>query len=329
MPARTYNLTSYEELEHFKSAINLIEFAASRGYVSDPRESSRNSKVMRLSSDKIIITRQDNGHWVYFSIRDDHDNGTIIDFLQNRGGGHLGEIRKMLRCWAGTPPPPFVSAYTQDLTPSRNRTGVLVDWERARVCHSLPYLTSRGIGKDVLEDPRFAGCVRVDKRNNALFPHYDHHGLCGFEMKNYDFTGFAAGGVKGLWTSRAGIKDHFLVFVESAIDAYSFHILHGLENTRYMSTGGGLNRSQPDFLRGAMEKMPAGSTVILGFDRDDAGEKLAEVVRGIVPSSCRVMRILPLSGTGKDWNEMLRYRLGKLKPGHRKENSTSPKEFFL
>ena len=290
----------YEELEHFKSAINMIEFAASRGYVFDPSESSRNSKVMRLSGDKIIITRQANGHWVYFSVRDDRDRGTIIDFLQNRGGGQLGEVRKTLSAWAGT----LVSNQALDLLPaSRNRDQVMAQWEKARPCLSHSYLTRRGIGPDILGHPRFAECVRVDKRNNALFPHHNRQGLCGFEMKNKGFTGFAAGGAKGLWTSRTRREDIFLVFVESAIDAYSFHILHNIENARYMSTGGALNRQQPDLLLGAMEKMPTGATIILGFDRDDAGEKLANAVGGIAPSGRKILRMVPSSG--KDWNDML------------------------
>ena len=290
----------YEELYHFKSAINMIEFAASLGYLSDPRESSRNSKVMRLSGDKIIITRQANGHWVYFSVRDDRDRGTIIDFLQNRGGGHLGEVRKTLRAWAGT----LVSDQALDPLPaSRNRDQVEEQWEKARPCLSHSYLTRRGIGPDILGHPRFAECVRVDKRNNVLFPHHNRQGLCGFEMKNKGFTGFAAGGAKGLWTSCTRREDIFLVLVESAIDAYSFHILHNIENARYMSTGGALNRQQPDLLLGAMEKMPSDATIILGFDRDDAGEKLAKAVGGIAPSGLKILRMVPSSG--KDWNDML------------------------
>ena len=49
------------ELERFKSQINLSEFAASRGYALDRRESSRNSAVMRHpDADKIIIAQNEN-----------------------------------------------------------------------------------------------------------------------------------------------------------------------------------------------------------------------------------------------------------------------------
>ena len=303
-----------EELEQFKTAINLSEFAASKGYALDRRESSRNSAVMRHpDGDKIVIAQNENGDWMYFSIRDDRDNGTVIDFLQNRGGGSLGHVRKTLRAWLGGSMPAGVQlpAFAPALLPvSRDRAGVIAEWERARVCTSLPYLTTRGIGPDVLALPRFAGRVRVDPRHNAVFPHYDKDGLCGFEIKNKGFTGFAPGGVKGLWYSAARSTDNWLVLTESAIDAVSFHVLHGGDSARYMSTGGSLNPQQPALLRGAMEKMPEGSVIILGFDLDDGGEKLTQEVAAFAPAGRELRRMLPDVGTGKDWNDMLKNRLG-------------------
>ena len=301
------------ELEQFKTSINLSEFAASRGYVLDSQKTSRNSAVMvHPDGDKIVIARNEGRTWIYFSVRDDRDNGTMIDFVQNRGGGSLGEVRKTLRAWLGSSRPAIArSLFARDLVPvSRDRAAVLTAWERARACTALPYLTSRGLGPDVLALPRFAGRVRVDQRNNALFPHYDKDGLCGFEIKNQGFTGFAPGGVKGLWHSAVKPSDFWLVLTESAIDAYSFQVIHGGDGARYMSTGGALNPQQPALLRGAMEKMPDGSVVILAFDLDDGGEKLAEEVKALVPAGRKVRRMVPDAGTGKDWNEMLKNRLG-------------------
>jgi hypothetical protein len=51
----------------------------------------------------------------------------------------------------------------------------------------------------VLQSPRFAGRLKVDFRSNAIFPHADKDGPCGYEIKNKGFTGFARGGEKGLW----------------------------------------------------------------------------------------------------------------------------------
>ena len=90
------------ELERFKTTINLSEFAAARGYALDRRASSVNSAVMRHpDGDKIVIARNEGRTWIYFSVRDDRDNGTIIDFVQNRGGGLAGARRG--RSSAGAP----------------------------------------------------------------------------------------------------------------------------------------------------------------------------------------------------------------------------------
>lgn len=300
-----------QELEHFKTGVNLSEFAAARGYALDRRESSRNSAVMRhADGDKIVIARHEGGTWVYFSVRDGGDNGTVIDFLQRRGGGSLGEVRKTLRAWSGASRPPApVAEFVRDLFPvSRDRAAVIAAWEKARETIALPYLTSRGLGPDVLGLPIFAGGLRVDGRSNALFPHYDREGLCGFEIKNQGFTGFAAGGTKGLWYSKARPTDDRLVLTESAIDALSFHVLQGDATTRYMSTGGSLNPQQPALIRGAMEKLPPGGIVFLAFDADEGGEKLAEEVQAFAPSGRDVRRVVP--DVGKDWNDTLKKRLG-------------------
>jgi hypothetical protein len=64
------------ELKRFKTEINLTEYAASEGYEIDEKESSRNSVVMRHpSGDKVIVARGFDRHWIYFSVRNDRDNG--------------------------------------------------------------------------------------------------------------------------------------------------------------------------------------------------------------------------------------------------------------
>src|ERR1700722_12100973 len=83
------------ELEAFKN-IDLRAYAAGRGYQLDGTESWRGSSVMRhpVTDDKVVIKRGADGHYVYFSVRDDRDNGTIIDWVQFRQGLSLGTVRK-------------------------------------------------------------------------------------------------------------------------------------------------------------------------------------------------------------------------------------------
>ena len=94
------------ELNSFKTSIDLRAYAAGQGYQLDAKASWRGTSVMRhpLSNDKVIIKRGMDGHFVYFSVRDDRDNGSIIDFVQNRQRLSLGAVRKELRPWINQPP---------------------------------------------------------------------------------------------------------------------------------------------------------------------------------------------------------------------------------
>jgi Protein of unknown function (DUF3991) len=54
----------------------------------------------------------------------------------------------------------------------------------------------RRIPADLFSNPRFFGRIRTDNHKNAIFPHWNQDGLCGYEIKNRNFTGFAPGGEK-------------------------------------------------------------------------------------------------------------------------------------
>jgi hypothetical protein len=97
------------ELDLFKREVDLRQFAVSLGYEIDRRESWRGSPVLRRGADKIVVKRNGNGHYVFFSVREDDDHGTIIDFVQRRQNLSLGAVRQILRPWIGRPatPPQF------------------------------------------------------------------------------------------------------------------------------------------------------------------------------------------------------------------------------
>jgi hypothetical protein len=64
-----------EELERFKR-LKLHGYAASLGYELDARETSKRETVMRKPGDKISICMDADGHYVFYSFRDEHDPGT-------------------------------------------------------------------------------------------------------------------------------------------------------------------------------------------------------------------------------------------------------------
>jgi hypothetical protein len=214
------------ELDDFKTDINLTEYAAAQGYELDRKESSRNSIIMRHpGGDKIIIARGHDRHWIYFSVRNDRDNGSIIDFLINRKGYSFADIRAALRPWIGRGPepnrPPVKSYVPRVEAISRDKAKVLAELACMEPAPFHPYLISRGIASAVLEDPRFDRRIYTDDHKNVVFPHWNLSGRCGYEIKNRGFTGFAKGGEKGLWITPPDPEAKTLVVAETGIDVLS------------------------------------------------------------------------------------------------------------
>jgi hypothetical protein len=313
------------ELDSFKTSIDLRAYAAGQGYVLDRKESWRGSAVMRhANGDKVVIKRDADGHYVYFSVRSDADHGTIIDFAQHRLRLSFGSLRKELRPWIGKqaealPYPPLV-------TTTKDRMRVETTYAKMRDAEHHPYLENeRTIPAALLQSDRFTGRIRMDARGNAVFPHFDREGLCGFELKNLGFTGFASGGKKGLWQSREQPDDTCLVFCEAAIDALSYAVLFPDDRTRYASIGGKLNPAQPELMRAAAAGMPRDAKIVAAMDADDDGRKLADAVRQAVELTGRddLSFVLQEPVGYKDWNDQLRKRPKPPLPCRRQEPSVA------
>jgi hypothetical protein len=316
-----------DELKQFKQTINLTEYAAALGYQLDRKASSRNSAVMKhAGGDKIIVAKAEDGNWVFFSVHDANDNGSIIDFEQRRHGGTLGQIRKALRPWlSGTlpadikrpPPESFISRLDpirRDLVDVRVRYEAMkpIDGQHDYLEHA------RKIPSYILTDPLFADRIRVDQHGNAIFPHFNQRdGLCGYEIKNQNFTGFASGGVKGAWASKIGPSDRRLIIAETAIDALSYAALKGQNYSRYLSTAGEMSPDQLLLLQSAMRKLPTGGQVVLAVDHDPGGDKIGARIEAVFQALGRddlsIVRDVPLTA-GEDWNEELRTPKGTTGP---------------
>ena len=301
------------ELEAFKREIDLCQFAVSLGYEIDRRESWRGSTVLRRGADKIVVKRNGNDHYVFFSVRDDRDNGTVIDFLQRRQNLSLGAVRQILRPWVGRP---AIFSQFSKLEPARaDRMRVEGAYRRMAHAQRFPYLEhERCVPAAVLLSPRFAGRMRIDCLGNTVFPHFDASGLCGYEIKNRGFTGFASGGQKGLWFSHIQPADRRLVVTESAIDALSYAALFpdAEDQTRYASLGGKPSSRQTALIPATIARLPAGAEIVAAFDADDAGRQFVEVIREALASVAGkrgrsdliVKSQLPVQ-EGEDWNQVL------------------------
>jgi hypothetical protein len=302
-----------DEIDRFKR-IPLPRYAIEvYGYQFLPRKSGPASLALRHPStgDKIIVRRDVDGHWTYFSVRDDLDNGTILDFVRSRGQSrNFGHIRKELRQWLGTSRPEQgdSATYVSSPPPARDPRAVAEAFDAARITATCAYLESRGLTRETLSDPRFAGTWRLGRYGNALFAHRDDAGaLSGFEIKNRGFTSFSPGGVKTAWQSNTRPDDHALVITESAIDALSYHALRGnaASGYRYLSTGGTPGTRQLELLERLLAAVPTGSEIIAAVDQDDAGTKLAERLEVLAGAYAHLTFRRDSPESDKDWNDVL------------------------
>lgn len=315
-----------DELEQIKRLDLRVLAAELLGYTVCVKKSSRGSTAMDgPDGGRILIGLAGDGHYVFCSVRG-QASGSIVDLYQHHHpGASIGEVRKAVRPFLedgmgfvpGVPPhrSPGSAPSLSELEPLRpiekDILGVrarYAGFESIGPYHS--YLREeRGLPPAILRDPKFADRIRVDERGNAIFPHFNADGLCGWEAKNCDFTSFAAGGKKGLWCSVPAEGDDRLVIAESAIDALSYAAIRGAARARFVSFSGGLNPGQPELLARAMNRMPTGSRVIAAVDNDEAGDRfvdqLGELVDGIGREDLVFLKGRPAE-RGDDWNDTLR-----------------------
>ena len=298
-----------QELDKFKTDINLADYAQVNGYSIDKKKTSVNCLVLKnTEGDKILVgINQSDGHYFYSSVNNDRDSGSIIDFIQNRRTLNVGEVRKELRSWINAPsnPPYSPKQATPKLTPSSpDRHKIITQFEAFKAIVTHPYLTQRGISQQTTNDPRFQGRIYTDSRNNVIFPHADREGVCGYELRNQEFKSFSKGGIKGLWASNGSPDDTTLVICESPLDCLSYHQLFPDDTPRYFATGGTLSDKQKTLLKGVFDKFHnKGGHIMIATDKDEAGKQIEQELRNISPETSQINRIVPRHH--KDWNEAL------------------------
>ncbi len=308
---------SANEIAGFKRDISLLDYAAARGFALDKRKSSRRTAVMRRENEKLAISRNDNGHWVFADLKGGMKGGTIIDFCQKETGYNLGQVRKELRQFS--PSGVCVDSYIPVKQVSKEAQAKILESEKAKAfpLKNPEYLFVRGVSKSILEESRFKGRVFQDHRGNVCFPHGNDQGFSGYEKKNQGFTGFSEGGEKGLWFSRPQGDEKELVFVESAIDALSHAQMHPGNKAAYLSLGGQFSLEQEKLVKKIMENSK--KKIVLAFDNDDQGRKYVKDFQ-------RLAKELPVttdSPQAKDWNAELVLFLEQQKKEKKRQQNTS------
>ena len=305
------------EIEFFKTQ-PFTDIASALGYKPDGKASSGASTVLRREDGDKVAVKQDGNHWVYFSIHDRTDHGSIVDFVRRRTGGTLGEVRKTIREATGhnrTNPKVFLptapihaqglpqpSTVTTD--PDGFRKKSLAVWNAATWNPDHPYLLSRGLDRGTLADPRFADTYRQDNNGNVVFPNYDRGGMCGYERRGPATKKFGKDVKKGLWFTQNIRTASAIIVTEAPIDALSHSRLYAFADSAYCAycaMGGSIGTRQRDLLAGLFAKADArNAMVIIGTDSDVAGDQFFEELALLAPM--RLRRHRPID---KDWNEDL------------------------
>lgn len=319
---RKLEMKRNEELDQFKTQIDLVDYAEKLGYQLDQKKSSTNCIVLfDDQGDKILVgLDKTDHHYFYYSLTNETDKGSIIDFVQKRKNLNLGQIRKELRPWINNN---YLTNYKVNskvnnkvtnkseiklIPTNQNKYQIIAQFENFQTINNHPYLNQRGINQNTINNPRFQETIYQDKRNNVIFPHSDREGICGYSIRHQNFKGFSTGGTKGLWTSKSSSNDKKLVICESPIDCLSYHQLFPDDQTRYFATSGTLSEKQKDLLRTAFEKIEQkGGSIIIATDRDEAGEEISQELIKIAPKTAQIERHVPKYQ--KDWNEALQAKI--------------------
>jgi hypothetical protein len=291
---------------------NLAQFAQEfYGFVST-NKSTKNNPVLENGSDKIVIKRQSDGNYTFWSPTEDNCKGSVIDFVMWREKVDLKE--------AATIALKKITGHIQDVQTGKKAAAqdiINTNFDREKVKDFKPaqwnkYLESRSI--DNLEHGRFRGTVMFDPQwHNAIFPHKNEQGqIVGYAIKNDKFNGFSPGGQKTIWRSNQFDQDHTLVITESGVDALSYGKLMQLRNpeklyhTRFISVEGGFRPEIQDVIKKEIESMPPDATIIGAFDNDKQGRKYVETIKQICQLSNRKFESDLPRIKNYDWNDVLK-----------------------
>jgi len=314
------------DLERIKREVNLIQHVSSMGYVLDKSKSSKTWAVMEKEGDKILIKNSpnQNGHWMYKSLVDNKDKGTIVDFMQNRGftyqsicglsSTHLDD--RVIKDQK------FLSLEITDIASQRHIAQEAFD--KVVTHEKNNYLYCRGIGRSTYE--HYPSVKVGDKAVFALYRNLDRNGkgvMCstisyqfdakessdGFYNSSKYFQKGLPRGLSVLVDPNISVKA--IVVTESPIDALSHKQIHKDDgSTMYISTCGslseGIKKELGTVLAHAKER---GRSVTLAFDSDPSGRQMHKTVSELA----RAYEVLckdSAPSMGKDWGQELIAILG-------------------
>lgn len=294
------------ETDRLKSEINLVDFAAYYDRFNVDNKRNSNSQIENMNcvllrndvDDKIIISRNTNGHYIYFNPENNRDNGTVFDFIENRRSGKnysMSYAKKILNDFAGNITKEYIKPLGINLKPTSNKSSLQKVQDYFRQLPTLKdtsFLESRGLSPELLQSNICKKRIYNEEYKgkegatymNTVFPVYGFDDdnksvVLGFERRNEQFKGSFEGSVKNaaIWVSAFDQTKPLNDFVisESPIDSLSYaQLKHDwrFANHVYCATSGSAWNGHIDIFQKTINNFQPQS-VVLANDNDCAGER--------------------------------------------------------
>jgi hypothetical protein len=313
-----------KEIDIFKTDISLIDFALSLGGEIKKDKSTKNSVVVDFHNTKLVITRNTNGHYIYFDMFNKNSNGTIIDFYKNVVDKNADFKKTMIN---------LRKFYKSGYIPTEkleifNGVDEVFDYSRITKNIEQSDINTISIIRDISVDTikEFKDIILKDNRQNNCFPNFEYYfdendrfkfNLCGFEIKNPVTRFKLQQGSKGLWGKKIGNSQDIYVF-ESAYDAMAFRELHQKEGF-YISVGGSISPKQIEYLKSVI-KSAKSNNINLCLDNDTAGNTLSDNITEQLKTL--KINIRRHKSQSKDWNQDLKDKKELIKKQEQDKKTT-------
>ncbi len=302
-----------EELERFKTDINIADVAINMGYEIDKKKSSRKSIVLKIGGDVIIVSRNSNGHYVYFNPNDNRDSGTIIDFIQKRTNKNLGQVRKLLRQYMQSDNR-IQQLEISDTNEIKERYKTLDKfskrWEelKQKDRKDALYRNTRGIQASTLE--KVDNLAYEEDERRFYLPIFNENGICGLYQLDRAMRGklFIKGSIKGIWANRMPDKNITkIVITESPVDSLSaIELKRGDEDedtTLHIATLGRMGQEAKAALKKIFSYFKD-VKLIIATDQDEAGAEIAGEIAELAKEA-GLNNVNRLTFDAKDLNDYL------------------------
>jgi hypothetical protein len=310
------SLPTYDD---YKNRVPILQVAENLGGYKKHFKSSRLRPQITNGEEILLLTNS--MPQLYRNQKNDNDKGTVIDFVKNRldrfnvsGRSEAEKINQVLSGFLGVDYNFETQLGKISKTEEIKKFSLREFSQTKPTVFNLPYLTeARALSAETIEKfLPYITLVGSQKSNfkNIGFPYSlpsEPDKITGFELRNYGFKGFSAGGdkVNSVWlanlsVSKAITKD--IYFAESAIDAMSFYDLNkstkDFSRAMFVSTGGAITNQQ---IRGVINEFPQANIHTL-FDNDRAGQ-LYNIQVAAVKAGINLSKVLTPDGVTFKANE--------------------------